>query len=53
VAKQTEDLDCADFSSREEAQGELERDSSDPNNRDADDDGQACEESDGEELTKL
>ena len=38
-----EDLDCASFSSREEAQAELESDLSDPNNLDADDDGQACE----------
>ena len=38
-----EELDCASFSSREEAQAELESDPSDPNNLDADDDGQACE----------
>jgi hypothetical protein len=40
------DLDCADFSSREEAQQEFESDTSDPNRLDADDDGQACEEFD-------
>jgi len=41
-----DDLDCADFSSQEEAQAELERDPSDPNNLDADDDGIACEDFD-------
>jgi hypothetical protein len=48
TAQQTDggDLDCADFSSREEAQAELESDLRDPNNLDADDDGQACEEFD-------
>lgn len=38
-----QDLDCADFSSREEAQSELERDPDDPHNLDADNDGKACE----------
>jgi hypothetical protein len=37
------DLDCADFPSQAAAQRELEKDLSDPNNLDADDDGQACE----------
>ena len=40
---QTDDLNCDDFSSQEEAQAELESDPSDPNNLDADDDGIACE----------
>jgi hypothetical protein len=40
----TEDLDCADFATQEEAQAELERDPRDPNNLDADNDGIACEE---------
>jgi hypothetical protein len=35
--------DCADFSSQEEAQAELDRDPSDPSNLDADNDGIACE----------
>jgi len=38
-----DDLDCEDFDSQEEAQAELDRDPSDPNNLDADDDGMACE----------
>jgi hypothetical protein len=46
VAAQQQDLNCADFSSREEAQAELESDPSDPNNLDADDDGQAYEDFD-------
>ena len=39
----TADLDCADFATQQEAQAELERDPSDPNNLDADGDGVACE----------
>jgi hypothetical protein len=39
----TADLNCADFATQQEAQAELERDPSDPNNLDADDDGEACE----------
>ena len=39
-----EDLDCADFATKQEAQAELERDPSDPHGLDADDDGIACEE---------
>jgi micrococcal nuclease len=37
------DKDCGDFRSQAEAQTELERDPSDPNNLDGDDDGEACE----------
>src|SRR5215211_2532999 len=39
----TEDLDCADFATQQEAQAQLERDPSDPNNLDANGDGVACE----------
>ena len=39
----TTDLDCADFATQQDAQAELERDPSDPNNLDADGDGVACE----------
>jgi Excalibur calcium-binding domain len=39
----TTDLDCADFATQQEAQADLERDPSDPNNLDADGDGVACE----------
>ena len=46
-ASAQEDLDCANFVTQEEAQAELERDPSDPNNLDADDDGEACEDSFG------
>jgi hypothetical protein len=42
----TDQFDCADFSSQADAQAELDRDSSDPSNLDADDDGEACEEFD-------
>jgi hypothetical protein len=37
------DVDCSDFSSQAEAQAELDRDTSDPNNLDDDGDGKACE----------
>lgn len=37
------DLNCSDFSSVEEAQAELERDSTDPHGLDSDNDGLACE----------
>lgn len=37
------DLDCADFDTREQAQAEYNQDTSDPNNLDDDGDGQACE----------
>lgn len=40
----TSDLDCADFSSQDEAQTTLDADTTDPNGLDADDDGIACEE---------
>ncbi len=43
---QDDDLDCASFSSQEEAQAELEEDLSDPNNLDADVDAEACEDFD-------
>lgn len=39
-----DELNCDDFDSQAEAQAELERDPGDPNNLDANDDGQACEE---------
>lgn len=39
----TRDRDCADFSSRAEAQAVLDADPSDPERLDADDDGLACE----------
>jgi hypothetical protein len=38
------ELDCADFVTREEAQAEYDKDTSDPYRLDADNDGQACEE---------
>jgi hypothetical protein len=38
------DLNCSSFATQEEAQAELNRDPSDPNNLDADNDGIACEE---------
>lgn len=38
------DLNCADFGSQAEAQAVLVADPSDPNNLDANDNGQACEE---------
>ena len=40
---QENNLNCADFNSQAEAQAELDSDPSDPNNLDADNDGQACE----------
>ena len=40
---QANDQDCTDFASQAEAQAHLEADPSDPDNLDADDDGQACE----------
>jgi hypothetical protein len=47
ATRQTDgDLDCADFSTQEEAQAEFDSDPSDPHNLDADDDGIACEELD-------
>jgi hypothetical protein len=38
------DLNCEDFASQAEAQAVYDANPSDPNNLDADDDGQACEE---------
>lgn len=38
-----DDQNCADFGSQAEAQDHLEMDTSDPDNLDTDDDGQACE----------
>lgn len=46
VQSQT-DLDCADFASQAEAQAEFDKDTTDPNNLDADNDGIACESLDG------
>src|SRR5829696_9368761 len=43
---QDDDLNCADFPSQAAAQREYEKDRSDPNNLDADNDGQACEDFD-------
>ncbi len=43
-----DDLNCADFRTQAEAQAELQRDPTDPNNLDADFDGVACEELDGD-----
>jgi hypothetical protein len=40
---QANDQNCEDFASQAEAQAHLEADPSDPDNLDADDDGQACE----------
>ena len=37
------DLDCADFATQRQAQAVLERNSGDPNNLDADNDGVACD----------
>jgi hypothetical protein len=47
LGAQSGDLDCADFATQAEAQAELDADPSDPNSLDADDDGEACEESFG------
>lgn len=43
-------LDCSDFEDQQEAQDSLEADPSDPDNLDADGDGQACEEEFGDEA---
>jgi hypothetical protein len=47
------DLDCSDFSSQEDAQAELDRDTSDPNNLDSDNDGQACEDFFGTQVSHV
>ena len=44
-------LDCSDFEDQQEAQDSLEADPSDPDNLDADGDGQACEEEFGDEAS--
>jgi hypothetical protein len=41
---QTDQFNCDDFSSQQEAQAVYDQDPSDPNGLDADDDGEACEE---------
>ena len=46
VWAQEQDLNCADFPSQPSAQREYQRNRSDPNNLDADDDGQACKDFD-------
>jgi hypothetical protein len=38
-----QDLNCSDFATQQEAQAELDRNPSDPNNLDSDNDGVACE----------
>jgi|SRR5215218_8259616 len=38
-----QDLNCSSFATQEEAQAELNRNPSDPNNLDGDNDGSACE----------
>ena len=46
-AQEEDDLNCADFPSQPAAQREYDKDpQNDPNNLDADDDGQACEDFD-------
>jgi len=45
------DLNCDDFSTRGQAQAEFAKDRTDPNNLDADNDGQACEEFDYGDTT--
>jgi hypothetical protein len=42
LAQQTDDLDCEDFETQEEAQAVLDEDSADPNNLDPNRDGIAC-----------
>jgi hypothetical protein len=49
---QAQDLNCSDFGTKQQAQDELEADPSDPNNLDADDDGEACEEGVGGGTTQ-
>jgi hypothetical protein len=45
-AQEEDELNCKDFPSQAAAQREYQRDRSDPNNLDADNDGQACEDFD-------
>src|SRR5829696_10578255 len=42
LAQQTDDLDCEDFETQEEAQAALDEDPEDPNNLDPNRDGIAC-----------
>jgi hypothetical protein len=42
LAQQTDDLDCEDFETQEEAQAALDEDPADPNNLDPNQDGVAC-----------
>ena len=42
LAQQTDDLDCEDFETQEEAQAALDEDPADPNNLDPNRDGIAC-----------
>ena len=51
AASDSHELNCEDFSSQSDAQAELDEDSSDPNNLDADNDGRACEDSFGEAVS--
>lgn len=46
LATGTDDLNCDDFDSQAAAQAEYDSDTSDPNQLDADDDGEACENTD-------
>lgn len=48
LAQDSEDLDCDDFATQAEAQAVFDQDPSDPNNLDADNDGQACERGGGD-----
>ena len=50
-ASGSDELNCEDFSSQSDAQSELEEDSSDPRDLDADSDGRACEDSFGESVS--
>ena len=43
ASAQTVELDCVDFATQGEAQAVYDEDSSDPNDLDGDDDGEACE----------
>ena len=51
AASGSHELNCEDFSSQSDAQAELDEDSSDPHNLDADNDGRACEDSFGESVS--
>lgn len=47
IALAQDDFNCDDFATQQEAQAVYDQDPSDPNGLDADDDGQACEDSTG------